>query len=228
MEKIYRILNSRWAIFLAFLPFVNFICIIFHFFTVKESIPSFLVKLLLGLPFVGLLFILPEQWHWVVAQLSASAVAAWMLVKARGHYRTGKSDRVPNSRKMIAVALITVLVAGFAISMISSDVNQQMNGAIDALVHRDQEKWQSYMHPSCKTTVFHLDLLIPNLARSGIRLSADYRISTEITVKPVKKYPEGSSYYEKEMWMGGKHYRFFFVYLENEKGSGFIDFGIFH
>ena len=86
-SKLISLLNSKYVLFLVFLPIMNIIYIAFRFVFVRVKLMMPLWYFFaIAIPAVILYNILPGLWGWVVTHFVISSIAAFYAHKSRGCY----------------------------------------------------------------------------------------------------------------------------------------------
>ena len=108
MDSIISILNSKWAVVLAFIPGVNLLYLIFRFLTVSDKRYNVSVwKIGISVFPVWLLYrFVPESWDWLVTHLVLSVIAFLYIQSSRGGYR----KRVHLSLNLMVVCGLVLLL----------------------------------------------------------------------------------------------------------------------
>lgn len=230
MDSIISILNSKWAVVLAFIPGVNLLYLIFRFLTISDKRYSVSVwKIGVSVFPVWLLYrFVPDSWDWLVTHLALSVIAFLYIQSSRGGYRKHVHLSL-NLMVVCGLVLLLLVTSGWWAPIVheAQSVSAYAETALIAIVQNDEETWQNSLHPVHGEDLKDLKRAQDEIQHNGIILHNDFHFGGDGSSISWCDTEFGEAVrVEERVEFGDNVYYLVALYLEDENGSGFIEFEI--
>ena len=226
MEKLTGLLNSNWGVLIAFIPLINILYLLFHFFTVRNILRN--VVLVIMCAFIFPLCVVFSQLRGIVVYSYISIVALCYITNSKNMYC--KEFSFPFSRENVlgvTIAVLFIATSGLWIPNMFkiTAVSNNAENAIMAIACEDKDAWKKLVHPVYGEELMELQAITNKLKEKGLVVPQNFSV-----VKSVGHGYKNSDAIgvEIEIAVGEDREKYLVtvVYLEDENGKGFTEFEI--